>query len=79
MDARVFKYAVSMSVRMACILLVFVVPWPYRWVFIVGAVVLPYVAVVLANAGRGPREAAPASTSFSPSRPALPPQRDTPP
>lgn len=46
------KYVVSMLVRTACFLLfVFIHHWT-RWLFVAGAVFLPYVAVVLANAGR---------------------------
>lgn len=45
------KYTIAMSVRMICILLVFVVPGWWMWVFALGAVVLPYIAVVLANVG----------------------------
>lgn len=44
-------YSTAMSIRMACLILVFFVPWELKIVFGVGAVVLPYVAVVLANAG----------------------------
>jgi Flp pilus assembly protein TadB len=50
--SRIVKYMVSMSVRAVCLVLAFVVPGPARWVFVAGAVLLPYVAVVLANAGR---------------------------
>lgn len=46
------RYLVSMSIRTVCFLLAFVVTGPLRWVFIVGAVVIPYIAVVMANAGR---------------------------
>ena len=49
--SRVVKYLVSMSVRMVCLVLALVTPSPWRWIFIAGAVVLPYVAVVIANAG----------------------------
>ena len=45
------RYLVSMGVRTACVVLTFVVPGPARWFFAAGAVVLPYVAVVAANAG----------------------------
>lgn len=46
------KYLISMGIRTACVLAAIVVPgWP-RWVFLAGAVVLPYLAVVIANAGR---------------------------
>ena len=41
-----------MGIRTACVLAAIVVPgWP-RWFLIAGAVVLPYLAVVVANAGR---------------------------
>jgi hypothetical protein len=49
-DARIQRYLISMGIRTVCVILVFVVSGPLRWVFIVGAVVLPYVAVVMANA-----------------------------
>ena len=49
---RTRKYLISMGIRTACVLAAIVVPgWP-RWVLIAGAVVLPYLAVVVANAGR---------------------------
>ena len=49
---RTRRYLVSMSIRTACVLGAIVVPgWP-RWVLLAGAVVLPYLAVVVANAGR---------------------------
>lgn len=44
-------YSIAMSSRMACLILVFLVPWELKIVFGIGAVVLPYIAVVLANAG----------------------------
>jgi len=46
------RYFISMMVRTACFILTVVLPSPYRWIALVGAVFLPYVAVVLANAGR---------------------------
>lgn len=49
------KYTIAMSVRMVCILLIFVVPGWWMWVFAIGAIVLPYIAVVLANVGDGRR------------------------
>jgi hypothetical protein len=49
------RYLISMAIRTACVLLVFVVHGPFRWVFAAGAIVLPYIAVILANAsGRHP-------------------------
>lgn len=78
LNARFVKYTVSMSVRMACILLAFVVPWPYRWFFIVGAIVLPYIAVVLANAGREPAPPPPPTLTFGEPRSALRSRDDDP-
>ncbi len=45
-----------MAIRTACVIAAIVVPgWP-KWFFIAGAVVLPYLAVVVANAGRATDE-----------------------
>lgn len=50
-SGRTKKYLFSMAIRTACVLAAIVVPgWP-KWLFIAGAVVLPYLAVVMANAG----------------------------
>jgi hypothetical protein len=62
--ARFVKYTVSMSVRMVCLVLALVVTGPLRWVFIAGAVVLPYVAVVIANASSEQAQPAPESWTF---------------
>lgn len=52
---RTRRYLISMTIRTACVLLAIVVPgWP-RWVFLAGAVALPYLAVVAANAGKSRR------------------------
>lgn len=49
---RTKRYLVSMGIRTACVLgAIFVPGWP-RWVFLAGAVLLPYLAVILANGGR---------------------------
>jgi hypothetical protein len=48
---RMRKYLISMSVRTLCFILAVVFDGPLRWVFAAAAVVLPYVAVVVANAG----------------------------
>ena len=50
---RMRKYSIAMSVRTLCLILVFVVPDWWKAVFGIGAVVLPYIAVVLANVGAG--------------------------
>jgi hypothetical protein len=41
-----------MMVRTACFILTVITPSPYRWFFLAGAIGLPYIAVVIANAGR---------------------------
>lgn len=43
------RYMLTMGVRMVCFALALIVSGPWRWAFVVGAVVLPYFAVVLAN------------------------------
>jgi DUF3099 family protein len=50
---RMRAYSTAMSIRMACFILVFFVPGWWKLVFGLGALVLPYVAVVLANVGAG--------------------------
>ena len=46
------RYFISMMIRTACFILAVVLPSPYRWFALLGAVTLPYFAVVIANAGR---------------------------
>jgi hypothetical protein len=46
---RMVKYAVAMTVRMICIVLVVVVPGWWRVIPGIAAVFLPYFAVVIAN------------------------------
>ena len=46
------RYFISMMIRTACFILTVILPSPYRWFALFGAVVLPYFAVVIANAGR---------------------------
>ena len=66
-----------MGIRIACfILMVVITPYGwYTWVFAAGAIVLPYIAVVLANAGSdvsrtasavGPERGLPAKPSGRP-------------
>jgi hypothetical protein len=51
-SGRARRYFISMMIRTACFILTVILPSPYRWIALFGAVVLPYVAVVVANAGR---------------------------
>jgi hypothetical protein len=46
------KYMWSMSIRMVCFVAALLTDGPLRWVLLFGSLVLPWVAVVLANAGR---------------------------
>lgn len=48
-DHRERNYLISMAVRVACFIGFVAVDHWIRWVFLVGAVVLPYVAVVIGN------------------------------
>ena len=46
------RYLTSMIIRTLCVVGAILIPgWP-RALFLVGAIVLPYLAVVIANAGR---------------------------
>ena len=46
------RYVISMSIRTVCFLLAVVSlgHW-FMWVFLIASIVLPYIAVVMANAG----------------------------
>jgi hypothetical protein len=48
--SRMIQYSVAMTIRTVCLLLCLVVPGWWRLLPAVGAIVLPYIAVVLANA-----------------------------
>lgn len=65
LQARRNRYLWSMGVRTLCFALAIVTTGPLRWVMIAAAILLPYVAVVFANAGReragvGPQSPGPA-------------------
>lgn len=60
-NGRMRRYAFSMAVRTACVAgFIIAIPHWSAWLFLPGAVLLPYVAVILANAGR---ERSPAATT----------------
>ncbi len=50
--ARTKRYLISMAIRTVCFLAAVIASGWLRWVFLAGAVFLPYIAVVMANAGR---------------------------
>jgi len=65
-NARMTKYFVMMSVRVVCFVLMVVIT-PYGWhtgVLAVGAILLPYLAVVVANVSSASHEA----TAVTPER-----------
>jgi len=49
---RTRRYLISMGIRTLCFVGAVLAPSPWRWILVVGAVCLPYVAVIAANAGR---------------------------
>ncbi len=51
-ERRTRRYLVSMGIRTACFILAVVTDGWLRWVLIAAAVLLPYLSVVFANAGR---------------------------
>lgn len=78
-DRRSTRYLIMMGIRVACFALaVLVHPYSwYTWLFLIAAVVLPYIAVVLANVGQesktptaiDPERALPASPTTAPPTP----------
>lgn len=84
---RARRYLVQMGIRVVCFLLAVLlwqrVPLWVSLVLIVGAVVLPYIAVLFANAGRERRDDAPPGVlprvldAAPPVRPVAPPPRAT--
>ncbi|MBI3429527.1 MAG: DUF3099 domain-containing protein [Actinobacteria bacterium] len=52
LPSRQRRYFISMMIRTACFIATVLLPSPFRWFALVGALLLPYIAVVMANAGR---------------------------
>jgi hypothetical protein len=50
---REVKYLISMGIRTVCFVLAVVLTGPLRWVMVSAAFLLPYFAVVIANAADG--------------------------
>jgi hypothetical protein len=78
------RYLTSMAIRTVCFVLAIVTTGWLRWTFVTGAVFLPYIAVVLANATDRRSVAGPEAFSAD-DRPQLesgagsPPPREEPP
>ena len=58
--SREIRYLASMGVRTACFVLAFFTTGVLRWVLVAAAFVLPYIAVVVANATSRPDPGGPA-------------------
>ena len=54
LSSRQTRYFVSMMIRTGCFIATIFLPSPWRWLTLAGSMLLPYVAVVIANAGREP-------------------------
>ena len=65
---RLKQYLITMAIRTACFILLVVVDAWYRWIFAAGAVFLPFVAVVAANAVM-PRVSGPGAPGAAGGRP----------
>lgn len=79
-DHRVRRYAITMTIRIVCFALMALVQpygW-YTWVFAIAAAVLPYIAVVFANAGSDSTETAAESPLQEIEAPAPAPERPEP-
>lgn len=64
-DGRQRRYIISMSIRTACFVAAVLVPYgPARFVLVIAALVLPYLAVVMANGGREPTSGPPQAHLF---------------
>ncbi|MET7282699.1 DUF3099 domain-containing protein [Kribbella sp. NPDC005582] len=70
LDTRIVRYAAMMGLRVACFVLAVFTPSPWRWLFVVGAVFLPYFAVVLANVAKTATQDS-GTPYVAPQRPAL--------
>lgn len=55
---REVRYLISMGIRTVCFVAAVIASGPLRWIFVAGAVLLPYVAVILANTASRRSEAA---------------------
>jgi len=60
------RYLFSMSIRIICFVLCIAFTGWLRWAFFIGALILPWVAVVIANAGRENAEGAANTVQHNP-------------
>lgn len=62
------RYLISMAVRTVCLPLAVISDGWLRWAFLLGALLLPYIAVVIANGGREPTRDLPTTALYDPRR-----------
>lgn len=74
---REMRYLLSMGIRTICFVLAIVTDGPLRWVLVAGAIFLPYVAVIVANASDRRASASPAAF-YADDRPQLGPGHEGP-
>ena len=73
-SARQRRYVISMTIRTICFVLAIVsIGHWFMWAFIIASFILPYVAVVMANAGASPDPGGPEPFESDPSRKSLDP------
>jgi hypothetical protein len=71
MHSRVVRYTFTMAFRTACFLAMYFVHGPARWVLFACALILPYVAVIMANQANQRSIRKRASFAISSDRPQL--------
>jgi hypothetical protein len=77
-DARQRRYVISMGIRTLCfVAAVLSIGHWFMWAFVAASFFLPYVAVVMANAGAAPDPGGPSPFSAEPLGRALEPPRGT--
>lgn len=62
-QSRTTKYLISMAIRTICFVGAVMAQGWLRWALVAGAIILPYLAVVVANGGREPRKDSDLSTA----------------
>lgn len=66
--ARTRRYLISMAIRTVCFIGAIIASGWLRWTLVAAAVLLPYVAVIMANAGRKRTSPAPAAVVLNDQR-----------
>lgn len=59
MSGKERRYIISMTIRTICFVAMVFTPSPWRWGFAAGAILLPYIAVILANDPGRPKHGGP--------------------